>query len=41
MSGPPVAPSLVARIPREEDRHRDVCGACGFINYVNPKIVVG
>lgn len=24
-----------------EDRERQVCDTCGFINYVNPKIVVG
>ena len=29
------------KIPDGEDRLRDVCTACGFINYVNPKIVVG
>ncbi|NQW08440.1 MAG: NUDIX hydrolase [Alphaproteobacteria bacterium] len=29
------------RIPPGEDRERLVCDDCGFINYVNPKIVVG
>jgi ADP-ribose pyrophosphatase YjhB (NUDIX family) len=29
------------RIPRGDDRPRLVCGTCGFINYVNPRIVVG
>ena len=29
------------KIPEGEDRLRDVCESCGFINYVNPKIVVG
>lgn len=29
------------RIPAGEDRPREVCSSCGFINYVNPKIVVG
>jgi ADP-ribose pyrophosphatase YjhB (NUDIX family) len=29
------------RIPAGEDRERLVCDDCGFINYVNPKIVVG
>lgn len=27
--------------PEGEDRERQVCQTCGFINYVNPKIVVG
>ncbi|MDZ4777996.1 MAG: NUDIX hydrolase [Alphaproteobacteria bacterium] len=34
-------PAFVQRIPDGEDRLRDVCDTCGFINYVNPKIVVG
>ena len=29
------------QIPEGEDRERDVCATCGFINYVNPRIVVG
>jgi len=29
------------RIPVDDDRERLVCLDCGFINYVNPKIVVG
>lgn len=37
----PVTPAFVQRIPEGEDRPRDVCDTCGFINYVNPKIVVG
>jgi ADP-ribose pyrophosphatase YjhB (NUDIX family) len=28
-------------VPEGEDRVRDVCNTCGFINYVNPKMVVG
>lgn len=27
--------------PLGEDRPRQTCGTCGFINYVNPKIVAG
>lgn len=27
--------------PDGDDRERDVCGLCGFIDYRNPKIVVG
>lgn len=29
------------RIPPGDDRLRDICGNCGHIHYVNPKIVVG
>jgi ADP-ribose pyrophosphatase YjhB (NUDIX family) len=29
------------QIPADEDRERLVCDACGYIAYVNPKIVVG
>jgi ADP-ribose pyrophosphatase YjhB (NUDIX family) len=34
-------PDFIRKIPDGEDRERDVCATCGFINYVNPKIVVG
>jgi ADP-ribose pyrophosphatase YjhB (NUDIX family) len=34
-------PTFELKIPDGEDRLREVCGTCGFINYVNPKIVVG
>ncbi len=33
--------SFSLQIPAGEDRMRQVCGTCGFINYVNPKIVAG
>lgn len=29
------------RIPEDDNRERDVCPACGYIHYVNPKVVVG
>jgi len=29
------------RVPPGDDRPRQVCGDCGFVNYENPKIVVG
>lgn len=29
------------KVPAGDDRERDVCGHCGFIDYRNPKIVVG
>ena len=31
----------VMLIPDGDTRERQVCPDCGFINYVNPKIVVG
>lgn len=42
----PSAPStplgpIARRIPPGDDRERLVCDSCGFVNYVNPKIVVG
>lgn len=37
----PLPDHFTRQIPEGEDRERDVCGTCGFINYVNPKIVVG
>jgi len=33
--------NFTRRIPEGDERHRDVCVDCGFINYENPKIVVG
>lgn len=29
------------RIPHGDDRERHVCADCGFIHYLNPKVVVG
>jgi ADP-ribose pyrophosphatase YjhB (NUDIX family) len=42
MSSPPTArgPSVIL-IPDGDNRERQVCPDCGFINYENPKIVVG
>lgn len=34
-------PAFEIRTPDGEDRPRQVCSACGFINYINPKIVAG
>jgi ADP-ribose pyrophosphatase YjhB (NUDIX family) len=36
-----VPPNFETRIPTGDDKPRLVCGDCGFINYVNPKIVAG
>jgi ADP-ribose pyrophosphatase YjhB (NUDIX family) len=30
-----------SRIPAGDSRERDVCGQCGAIHYVNPKLVLG
>lgn len=31
----------VERTPADDDRPRLVCDDCGFVNYVNPRVVVG
>jgi ADP-ribose pyrophosphatase YjhB (NUDIX family) len=36
-----LTPSFSNRTPEGEDRPRRVCDHCGFIDYVNPRIVVG
>ena len=35
------SPKIERRVPVGDDRAREICGSCGHINYVNPKIVVG
>ncbi len=34
-------PDFHITVPERDDRERRVCGTCGFIDYVNPKIVAG
>lgn len=34
-------PNFSRAIPPGDDRERRVCGTCGFVDYENPKIVVG
>ncbi len=34
-------PAFSNRIPSDDDRERQICDHCGFIDYVNPKIVAG
>lgn len=34
-------PNFTVQTPLGEDRPRQTCNTCGFINYVNPKIVAG
>ncbi len=36
-----VAPAFERCVPSGDNRQREVCRHCGFIHYVNPKIVVG
>lgn len=37
----PGGENFVEKVPPGDDRERMVCGECGWVNYVNPKIVVG
>ncbi|MFN0191377.1 MAG: NUDIX domain-containing protein [Aestuariivirga sp.] len=41
MTDRPLPPSFSRLTPPGDTRERDVCGACGFVDYVNPKIVTG
>ena len=34
-------PSFTRRVPAGDSLERSVCDTCGFVHYVNPKIVVG
>jgi hypothetical protein len=33
--------TLARRVPPGDDRERGVCPDCGYVHYVNPKLVVG
>lgn len=35
------SPRVELRVPHGDDRERHVCAVCGFIHYLNPKLVVG
>ncbi len=37
----PNAPSFSLKVPPGDNRPRRVCDRCGFVDYVNPRIVVG
>ena len=37
----PLSPSLIRTVPDGDTNERSVCEHCGFVNYQNPKIVVG
>ena len=41
IDSPPTKGPITLRVPEGDNRERLVCTDCGFINYVNPKIVVG
>lgn len=41
MSDKSTKPSFSEAIPHDDDRVRRICDHCGFVDYVNPKIVVG
>lgn len=41
MSGNGGRPPFSRRVPEGDNREREVCDSCGFVNYANPKIVVG
>ena len=38
---PTLEQRFLKAVPPGEDRERDLCGHCGFIDYKNPKIVAG
>lgn len=38
---PPSPPSFSRRLPAGEERLRHVCDHCGFVDYRNPRVVVG
>jgi len=41
MTSDPINPSFSIRVPETDDMEREICDHCGFVNYDNPKIVVG
>ncbi len=41
VNDPTVPVSFSLKIPEGDERDRRVCDTCGFIDYVNPRIVVG
>lgn len=38
---PKLTPAFSAAVPPGDNRERSVCGHCGFVDYRNPRIVVG
>lgn len=41
MTNASLDPSFSSRMPSTDDQERQVCDHCGFVDYDNPKIVVG
>lgn len=41
MTAKSALPPFSRRVPDGDNREREVCDDCGFVNYENPKIVVG
>ncbi|MDZ4759728.1 MAG: NUDIX hydrolase [Alphaproteobacteria bacterium] len=41
MKEPPAAISFALNVPEGDNRERRVCQTCGFVDYVNPRVVVG
>ena len=41
LSVSPEAPKFGKKTPAGDERERDVCLTCGFVDYRNPKVVVG
>lgn len=41
MSSPPEGKNFQKRVPEGDNRERLVCDDCGWINYTNPKLIVG
>ena len=41
MSGFSLPSQFTRSVPDGDTHERDVCGTCGFVHYVNPKIVTG
>jgi ADP-ribose pyrophosphatase YjhB (NUDIX family) len=41
MTDPLRPPSFLLKVPEGDNRPRRVCEGCGFIDYINPKVVVG
>jgi len=41
MSTPSLPRQFKRAVPDGDTHERDVCGACGYVHYVNPKIVTG
>lgn len=36
-----LSPDFIEKTPQGDDKPRKVCSRCGFVDYVNPKIVAG